>query len=106
MTATVLITGGSSGIGLGYVKEFLSAGARVVIAGRRVDALKEVVKQYPTVQYIQADVSNAEAREKLIEEAFTRFPEVGHTTLQLTALMETRYSNEFQMHLISCLELT
>lgn len=36
-----LVTGGGTGIGLGITQAFIQAGARVVIAGRRIDVLRE-----------------------------------------------------------------
>ncbi len=41
----VLVTGGSSGIGLALAHAFLAKGAKVVIAGRRPDALAKAVQE-------------------------------------------------------------
>ncbi len=41
---TAFITGGASGIGLAMAQEFLNAGASVVIADIRQDALDKAVK--------------------------------------------------------------
>ncbi|MCQ4873749.1 SDR family NAD(P)-dependent oxidoreductase [Butyricimonas paravirosa] len=38
----ILVTGGSDGIGLAMAKKFLSAGAEVLITGRRLERLEEV----------------------------------------------------------------
>ena len=40
-----LITGGSRGIGLGIAKAFISAGARVVITGRKKEGLDKAVRE-------------------------------------------------------------
>ena len=42
---TALITGGASGLGLAMARCFVQAGARVIIAGRREDALKSALEQ-------------------------------------------------------------
>ena len=44
-SSTVLITGGSGGIGLGLAKCFVQAGASVIITGRREEQLKEAVEE-------------------------------------------------------------
>ena len=53
---TALITGGTTGIGLATAKRFVAEGARVIITGRRQEALDEAVKLLGTqVTGIQAD---------------------------------------------------
>jgi NAD(P)-dependent dehydrogenase (short-subunit alcohol dehydrogenase family) len=42
----VLVTGGSSGIGLALAKAFLAKHAKVVISGRRPDALAKAVERF------------------------------------------------------------
>lgn len=42
---TALITGGGTGIGLGIAKQFVKAGAKVVITGRRENLLKDAVTE-------------------------------------------------------------
>ena len=41
----IVITGGSSGIGLAMAKKFLSEGAEIVISGRKSDVLNKVAKE-------------------------------------------------------------
>jgi NAD(P)-dependent dehydrogenase (short-subunit alcohol dehydrogenase family) len=53
-----LVTGGNSGMGLTTAKLFAAEGARVVITGRRQDALDEAAKSAgPSVLAVQGDVS-------------------------------------------------
>lgn len=64
---TVLITGGSSGIGLELAKRLTKLNNQVLICGRSADKLEETQKQLPSVQYLQCDISNAGECEKLAE---------------------------------------
>lgn len=57
----VLITGGGSGVGANMALAFAHAGAEVVIAGRRLEALERVAQQHPAIRAISADVTD-EAR--------------------------------------------
>ena len=54
----VLITGGGSGAGENLALGFAAAGAHVVIAGRRMDALQAVVARGPVIRAVQADVTD------------------------------------------------
>ena len=64
-SATVLITGGSSGIGQGLAAEFLQAGSTVIITGRRESALKDAQHKHPKLLTCVNDASKAEDREEL-----------------------------------------
>lgn len=55
---TILITGGGSGIGLEAAKQFLEAGAKVIITGRNQSKLDDAKKLYPGLTAIQSDASN------------------------------------------------
>lgn len=55
---TILITGGTSGIGLEAAKQFLANGAKVIITGRNAAKLDAVKKMYPTLTAIKSDVAN------------------------------------------------
>jgi len=72
----VLITGGSSGIGLGLAVEFLNAGSLVVICGRREDQLKAAQKKYPQIHYLVADLETPQERIKLFEQSTKQFPKL------------------------------
>lgn len=74
---TVLITGGTTGIGLAAAKLFLTNGAQVVIAGRREqqgnDALETLRTIDQTVHFVQTDVSKSDQVQHLINETIRHF---------------------------------
>jgi NAD(P)-dependent dehydrogenase (short-subunit alcohol dehydrogenase family) len=66
----VLVTGGSSGIGLATARALLAKDASVVVMGRRPDVLATALVQLSTgVRGIAADVSTPEGRAKTLTQA-------------------------------------
>jgi NAD(P)-dependent dehydrogenase (short-subunit alcohol dehydrogenase family) len=61
----VVITGGNSGIGLATAKEFIAQGAKVVITGRRKDAIEQAARETGAVA-VQADQSNLQEIAQLV----------------------------------------
>lgn len=74
--STILITGGTSGIGLELVKQLTEQGANIIITGRRLYALNETKKQFPKVHTVQSDVSNPQDIEQLYNEVTQQFPKL------------------------------
>jgi NAD(P)-dependent dehydrogenase (short-subunit alcohol dehydrogenase family) len=65
-----LVTGGGSGIGLAIARCMASAGARVVIAGRREELLQEAVAELGAgANYVVHDVSQLEHAGELVKKA-------------------------------------
>jgi uncharacterized oxidoreductase len=73
---TVLITGGTSGIGLGLAEAFLSSGSRVIVCGRERDKIKATAKKFPEITALQCDVGVAAQRKRLADEVLRRFPDL------------------------------
>jgi uncharacterized oxidoreductase len=55
---TILITGGSAGIGLTFAHKFLELGNEVIVTGRRRSTLDELKASYPNLHTIQSDVAD------------------------------------------------
>tara|TARA_R110002020_G_scaffold207732_1_gene413335 strand:- start:217 stop:969 length:753 start_codon:yes stop_codon:yes gene_type:complete len=73
---TVLITGGSAGIGLALAETFLSERNDVIICGRTKSTLDKVQERLPKINTIIADVSTKVGRESLTTEITNRFPKL------------------------------
>jgi NAD(P)-dependent dehydrogenase (short-subunit alcohol dehydrogenase family) len=73
----VLITGGLSGIGRAAAVAFAKKGAKVVVAGRRDDAGKELVEELRSLgseaEFINADVRKEDDVRALVDKTVARF---------------------------------
>lgn len=74
--STILITGGTSGIGLEFVKQLTEQGANVIVTGRNLDTLNATKMQFPKVHILQSDVSKPQEIEQLYNEVTHQFPQL------------------------------
>ena len=74
--STVLITGGTSGIGLEFVKQLMQQQATVIITGRDAAKLEQAKKQFPQIHTFQSDVSNPADIKQLYEQVTKQFPQL------------------------------
>ena len=68
---TVIITGGSNGIGRAAALEFAQKGAQVLITGRRSSALEEVASQHKNITAMVADSADPASAKLIIKRALS-----------------------------------
>ena len=73
---TILITGGTSGIGFELAAQLLQLGNTVIITGRDQSKLDLAKKKLSNVHTFQCDVSDAKAISALYEKVISQFPEL------------------------------
>ncbi|MDR3680721.1 MAG: SDR family oxidoreductase [Flavipsychrobacter sp.] len=70
----IVITGASSGIGAAAARKLAQLGAKVVLAARREDQLKELVQELgDNAMYVTTDVSRRADLDNLVAQTITRF---------------------------------
>ena len=102
-----VITGANSGIGLATAKLYLQEGAKVVLAGRRKEALEEVAQSL-TGDFITvvADVANAEDNRQLIQKTVDTYGKIDILFLNagiapptpITDISEAHYDEIFNIN--------
>jgi uncharacterized oxidoreductase len=73
---TILITGGSAGIGLAFALKFVELGNEVIVTGRRESVLEEVKRRHPKLHTIQSDVADPAQIVTLATRVKTEFPKL------------------------------
>ncbi|MYL48889.1 2,4-dienoyl-CoA reductase [Halobacillus litoralis] len=79
----VIVTGGSSGMGLHMAQRFVEEGAKVAITGRNVERLEEAKKQIANgkedhVLTVQMDVREVEDTQRMVKETVEAFGRIDH----------------------------
>ncbi len=73
---TILITGGSAGIGLAFARKFVELGNVVIVTGRRQSKLDECKAANPKLHCIQSDVAKTSDIVALAERVKREFPKL------------------------------
>lgn len=71
---TILITGGSSGIGLAFAKKLLNLDNVVIVTGRNREKLKAIKNQFPQIHTHECDLQNIEDLRLFSEKIKADFP--------------------------------
>jgi uncharacterized oxidoreductase len=73
---TILITGGSAGIGLAFAHKFKELGNEVIVTGRRQAVLDDVKAKHPGLHTIQSDVADPAQIAALAARVKAEFPKL------------------------------
>lgn len=71
---TILITGGSSGIGLEMAKQLLALGNTVIVTGRNEEKMNQAKAKYPQLYTYSVEVTDIESIKQLYVEIIRDFP--------------------------------
>ncbi|KQQ00947.1 oxidoreductase [Rathayibacter sp. Leaf185] len=74
--STILITGATSGIGLGLAERFAAAGSTVIVGGRRQELLDGFTAAHPGSSSVLIDVADPESISTAAETVAARHPEL------------------------------
>ncbi|WP_326732321.1 SDR family oxidoreductase [Streptomyces phaeochromogenes] len=73
---TILITGGTSGIGLGLALRLHEAGNKVIVAGRRKELLDRITSEHPGIEALVLDIADPASIARAAESVATSHPQL------------------------------
>lgn len=112
---TIVITGGTSGIGLAMALRFLELGNKVIICGRRSDRLVELARKHPGLVTKMCDVAGERHRLDFVRWILANHPNanilVNNAGVQFvggvgSGLDFTRVRQELETNVVAALQLT
>ena len=91
---TILITGGTSGIGLELASKLIALGNTVIVTGRDQKKLDEVKKIFPNIHAFKCDVSKQDEIENLYKEVIKQFPNLNFLINNAGVVQELDFKNK------------
>lgn len=73
---TILITGGTSGIGFEFIKQLSELDNIIIVTGRDLQKLERAKQTFPNIHTIQSDVSDSKTIVELYEQVTKQFPDL------------------------------
>ncbi|MGB5236968.1 MAG: SDR family NAD(P)-dependent oxidoreductase [Flavobacteriaceae bacterium] len=73
---TILLTGGTSGIGLELLRQFYIEGNKLIVASSNPDRLNKLHTEFPKVSTVVCDLANPKSLRKLLEHCLNTYPEI------------------------------
>jgi Tropinone reductase 1 len=109
-----LVTGGTKGIGLAIVKEFLELGAEVLAIARDTKNIQGKVKNSANLFTMEGDVTNPEFRHQLINRVSQNWGKLDvlvnnvgtNVRRKMVDYSEEEYRNLFEVNLFSLVEIS
>ncbi|MGF6575107.1 putative oxidoreductase [Paraburkholderia sp. GAS333] len=95
---TVLITGGTSGIGLELAKQLVARRNTVIVTGRHPDRLQAAESSVPGLHAIASDVSDPASIESLYGEVSDRFPSLDTLVNNAGAMRNIKLNESWQLN--------
>ncbi len=95
---TILITGGTSGIGLELATQFAALDNTVIVTGRNESKLDAVRKNLPGIHAIRSDASDPTAIAGLYDQVVSRFPNL-NVLINNAGIMRKINLQAFRSHL-------
>lgn len=102
---TILITGGSSGIGLELTRALISKGNTLLICGRSLEKLNQVKSALPAVHIFACDLSLAEDRSALFRWVSKEHPACSVLINNAALVHKTDFRNDADMLVKTDLEI-
>lgn len=84
---TILISGGTSGIGLGLALRFHEVGNKVIIAGRRKDLLDNVIAEHNGIEGVVLDVADPASIADVCQTVTSAYPEL-NVLINMAGIMQ------------------